>query len=589
MSLEKGYVRIILLMLLFAVAISIYKTYRSYNLYQQKKEISYHSTATILDNHINNAFSYVDSIANILAQEISVLENPNPKNIAPILLQYKKVINNNNFLFWTVFSFVDKNFTAVATSKDGVLKKGKKFLAKDRQWVDIIKENSWRRHLSNMDYGLISGQYIIPYAYGFTDKNNNYLGAITMGIGVNDLNSRLVEILGDSKVRFLVFRKDKVDNKLELILKNINNDLIINNSIITNYINNYKKDFKFDFNNIRFSHLHNDKKSDFLIVIGQNKNLLDNEFKAYIYPGIEQSIILILFLTIIYIILKRKVVNPIANLSLLSKRIAEGEKTVIIPRYQCIEIDYLAKQIKTIKGYIGLEEKKEKAEKENILKTSFLSSVSHEIRNPISAIYSIGEILESKEGYESLSEENKQYFLKEIKNQATESLNFIEDLLDVGQAESGNFQLGKLKEENIADLVLKSVKISRGLAIRSEITINFNAQDNLPLIKCDKRRIKQIFVNLLNNSIKYSHKNAKISINIKKLGTKRVRVILQDQGFGMTKNDIKKALSKQKITNKLLDSFGIGLPIINHLIIQHKGSLQIESKIDQGSKFTIDF
>ncbi len=597
MSLEKGYVKIILYILFFAISISALKTYKSYDLYHDKKRINYNSAANLLSGHLDDTFSYVDKIINVLAREILKLKNITPGGVASVLFQYKNIIiNNNNLLPWTVFDFVDKDGFVLATSRDGTLNNPKRVSKNERQWISLAHVEPWKGHLSYLDHGIISGEYILPYGYGIASRNGDFIGTISMGLNVVKLRSKLVEALGNVQIKFLIFRKDRIKNNVELIFNNIGDQILVPDKIkdiISSKNSTGKVDFKL--NNVAFKHLHNELDSNFIIVIGQDASLLTNEFISYISPRIEQSIVLLLLLVIIYVIIKRKVVNPILNLSKLSKEIADGSTNIIIPRYDCAEIDYLAQQIKKIKRYIGIEEKKEKAEWQNIYKSSFLSSVSHEIRNPITAIYSIGEILENKEGYDALDDENKRYFLREIKNQASESLEFIQDLLDVGQSESGNFKLAELKEENLEELMYKSIKIVRGSAIRSEITIDFKSDICLPKILCDQRRIKQIFVNLLNNSIKYSNKNTKISIKIKESSSanKKIKIILRDQGFGMSKSGIKKALIKygtikNNNTHKV-DSLGLGLPLVRHLIEEHKGSLKIESEIGKGSKFTIEF
>jgi signal transduction histidine kinase len=583
-------------MLFLVTAVSVFKSYKSYYLYDNEKRINYHSAAIVLNDQLDDMFLYAENISNALATDISKLKNHNAKNIYSILFRYRNIISNNNdLLAWTIFDFVNKDGLIVATSTGGVLKKVIKVSAKDRQWVELAPKFPWRGHLSNLDYGIISGKYIIPYGYGFTDSKNNFLGTISMGINVEKLRSKLIEILGGVGVKFLIFRKDKVNDNIELVFDNIKTKII--KKEVMDYIKLAKdsssKEISFKLEDTEFKYLHNDKDSNFFVIVGQDSALLN----SYIYPRIEQNIILIVFLLMIYLILKKKVINPILALSRISRKIADGDRGVQIPRYDCEELDYLAYQIKKIKKYIGIEEKKEVAQKDSISKTSFLASVSHEIRNPISAIYSIGEILENKESYDLLDEDSKRYFLSEIKNQAEESLSFIQDLLDVGESDSNNLKLDMMQSEDLSQLVTKSVRIVRGNAIRSGIQIEVEIEPELPKIDCDQRKIKQVIVNLLNNSIKYSSENKRIFIKVERLSNRekrKVRLIIQDQGFGMTKSGIKKALAKQPPSNDegefdKVDPLGICLYLIKYLVDQHKGSLNIESKIDKGTRVTIDF
>ena len=597
MSLKKGYVRIILFMLFSAVIISAFKTYQSYHIYNSKKINSYYSSAKVLDNQLYNTFNYVENVANSIALDISKLNNTNSPEVSKILLRYKNIVSkNSDLLSWSIFDFVDKNGEVIASTQDGIIKTKIQVLPSKRQWMDLAPKQPWTGHLSNLDYGMVSGEYIIPYGYGFTDKNGNFIGTVSMGINVKKLKTGLIEIINNPEIKFLVYRKDKLNNKLELILANIDEKLVTkkaNDKVLRYSSKTGDQRINLIIDKIDFKYLYNDLSSKFIIVVGQDKELLNNELKNYIYPRIEQNIILVIFLLMIYTILKRKVINPILDLSRLSKKIAEGDKEVEIPQYYCEEVDYLARQIKKIKKYIGIEEIKEIAEKENISKTSFLLTVSNQLKNSISALYSIGEIIGNKEGYDSLDEENKRYFLQEIRIQSKEALEFIGDIVDISQTETRNFRLEKLEESDIESLVKRSIKVIYDDTVKSNIQIGLDSEINLPKIRCDQKRIKQVLVNLLHNSIKYSKEHAKILIKIRKLeetdnGTK-VSIVIQDNSLGMSAIETSRALNKsvEEFNPQEVDPLNLNLAIIKYLIEQHGGTFTIESEIGRGTKFTI--
>ena len=596
MSLEKGYVRIILFMLFSAISISLLKTYKSYTFYSDKKITSYYSSASTINNQLDNAFVYVENVSNALAADISKLDNTkDAKEISKILLRYKNIISkNSDLLSWTIFDFVDKNGAVIATS-NGAIKKKTLVLKEGRQWMDLAPKQPWTGHLSNLDYGLVSGEYIIPYGYGFTNKNGEFIGTISMGISVKNLKSGLINTINNPDMKFLVYRKDKLNNKLEFIFSNIDESLItkkVNDKIAKFYNRSGNQKINLVTGGIEFKYLHKDTNSKFIVVVGQQEELIKNDLKSYIYPRIEQNVILVIFLLMIYIILKKKVINPILDLSKLSKKIADGGREVKIPRYECEEINYLARQIEKIKKYIGIEEIKEMAEKESISKTSFLTSVSNELRNSISIIYSISEIIGNKDGYDSLEEENKRYFLQEVRTQSKEALEFIVDVIDISQIESQDFKIGKLEDGDIEDLIRKSARIA-GNADKSNLQITLDLEPNLPKITCDKRRIKQIFVNLFHKSIKYGKENIRISVKARKISStsgRSISITIQDNGLGMANEDIKKALNQHKIedyNSKEIDPLNLNLTIIKYLVTQHGGTFDIKSEIGRGTKFII--
>jgi signal transduction histidine kinase len=184
--------------------------------------------------------------------------------------------------------------------------------------------------------------------------------------------------------------------------------------------------------------------------------------------------------------------------------------------------------------------------------THFLTSISHELKNQIVPIFSLSEMIKDQCFGKIDDIKNKQEYLEaaqDIYSAAQDMLELLNDLMDIScgnNEECEDFSV-RLEEVDVADLIKRSIRINKDLALRKNIQIVFNNvvdQEKMAStpIKLDPRRIKQILINLLSNSIKYSPNNTKIIINLNINTSNNLTISIQDQGIGMTKEQIKMAL-----------------------------------------------
>ena len=207
-----------------------------------------------------------------------------------------------------------------------------------------------------------------------------------------------------------------------------------------------------------------------------------------------------------------------------------------------------------------------------------ISLISHELKSPIASIVSITNLINDGD----LSDSEIKMFLKDIENLALDSLDFIDDLLDVSTEDISKLNMSY---HHPYKLIKSSVRIVKGLALRDGIQIFTNIEDNLPLLNCDCRKIKQILVNLLTNAIKYSPYDSNIEISAKEM-SKKLYITIKDNGMGMTSEElnnlynihqIRKVDNSYQNLNKKLDSHGIGLPLVKKMIDLHDGNIEFYS------------
>jgi len=225
----------------------------------------------------------------------------------------------------------------------------------------------------------------------------------------------------------------------------------------------------------------------------------------------------------------------------------------------------------------------------------FINSVVHELRNPLNAIVGLADILKN-EGIYQISCKEREEYLRDISESARELNDMINDLLDIGSINSGSFSINLNNKVDIKDLVRRIVKLNFDLALKRKITLKSQVADDVEVIKLDAKRMKQILANLISNSIKYSPQNTEVTIsakNIVKDKRKFLQIIVADQGFGMTADQVTRAFQMyQTIQNPnsgTVDSFGLGLPIVKHLVEAQNGDIEVKSEPNKGTEVVLRF
>ena len=230
---------------------------------------------------------------------------------------------------------------------------------------------------------------------------------------------------------------------------------------------------------------------------------------------------------------------------------------------------------------------------ENKAKDKILANISHEIRNPISII--IGAINLLRDNFQSIKlDQESQEYLDVIEESSQETLNFTQDLLEISQLNSGEFNVDLSKKIDLEPLLKRVIKTSKYLYLQSNININHKIDSCLPQAMLDPRRMKQILVNLISNSIKYSSDTVIINIAAKHLKLEnKILISISDNGLGMSEDEVKKAMQEfQTIHNDnshKVDSFGLGLPLVKYLVESQNGTMQIKSSKGVGTTTNLYF
>ncbi len=220
---------------------------------------------------------------------------------------------------------------------------------------------------------------------------------------------------------------------------------------------------------------------------------------------------------------------------------------------------------------------------ENI-KKDLVANVSHELRTPLTAIKGYVETLEEEIGTENLK------YLEIIKNNTNRIIRIVEDLLNLMSLEDVSSKLS-VSEVDLKELAEQIIPSFKHKLEDKNLTIELNVINNVPKIRADAFRLEQVFINLIDNAIKFSQ-NGKITITILKNDDETVQIIFEDQGIGIPKEHLDRIFERfykvDKTRTGSKGGSGLGLAIVKHIIMLHDGHIKVESEEGKGTKFIID-
>lgn len=224
----------------------------------------------------------------------------------------------------------------------------------------------------------------------------------------------------------------------------------------------------------------------------------------------------------------------------------------------------------------------------NKLKSEFVSMVSHELRAPLINIKQTSSlILERSIG--QINEEQKRCWVI-VNHNADRLLKLISDLLDISKIEAGEFRLSR-QMINIGKIIQEAAESLERWRETKKIRLKIEIEPNLPDVYADPDRVNQIFVNLLSNAIKFTPANGQITIKaeVQEKGD-YLEISVRDTGIGIPQNQLDKVFERFKQVSGLsvepIQGIGLGLSITREIVKMHGGKIWVESKLNEGSKFS---
>ncbi|MCZ0737369.1 histidine kinase dimerization/phospho-acceptor domain-containing protein [Phreatobacter sp. AB_2022a] len=231
------------------------------------------------------------------------------------------------------------------------------------------------------------------------------------------------------------------------------------------------------------------------------------------------------------------------------------------------------------------------AEQASSQKSDFLAKISHEIRTPLNAIIGFSEVM-MEERFGPIGNERYRDYLKDIHASGGHVLSLINDLLDLSKIEAGKLELS-FTSVDLNDVVQSTVAIMQPQANRDRVIIRSSLQGKLPNVVADVRSLRQIALNLLSNSVKFTPAGGQIIVStaLSEAGEAVLRV--RDTGVGMTDAELQAAMEpfRQVATTnpQSVKGTGLGLPLTKALVEANRASFGISSAPNQGTLVEVVF
>lgn len=270
----------------------------------------------------------------------------------------------------------------------------------------------------------------------------------------------------------------------------------------------------------------------------------------------------------------RSIINPVKKINETAGRIAKGDFNVSIEKYKYNdEIGQLCDTINNMAHEINETER---------MKNEFISTVSHELRTPLTAIKGWGETIRSVKDTDG---EIVDKGIAVIVSESERLTQLVEELLDFSRMESGKMTL-KNERIDIAKELTEILEVFRERSGREGIALITDVPARGITFTGDGNRLKQAFVNIIDNSFKYNKNGGFVKIKLKD-SPKNVKIIVEDNGCGISKNDLPRIREKFYKANNSVRGSGIGLAVTDEIIKLHGGEMMIDSKLGKGTVITL--
>lgn len=238
---------------------------------------------------------------------------------------------------------------------------------------------------------------------------------------------------------------------------------------------------------------------------------------------------------------------------------------------------------------VALVVAKQDAEKANKAKSEFLSSMSHELRTPLNAVIGFAQILEIS-SRDKLTE-RQQKCVTHILDGGKHLLELINEVLDLAKIEAGHIKIN-LEDINIENLIEECSDLLEPLADNRKITISKEPLlEPKTMVRADNTRLKQCFINISSNAIKYNKDGGEVIIRTEAFGDNIVRISIQDTGIGIPedrKAELFQAFNRLDAGSTEIEGTGIGLVLTKILLEEMGASIGFSSEFGQGSTFWMD-
>ena len=303
--------------------------------------------------------------------------------------------------------------------------------------------------------------------------------------------------------------------------------------------------------------------------------LVQNQLKNVFLISIVVVITILGFTVASGLYFVRSIVVPLGQVERTAASIARGELDVRLPVTGDArdEVDRLRGTINRMAE--GLEETEK-------MKNEFISSVSHELRTPLTSIRGWVETLRTLDDPE---DENYRKGLEIINNETARLYNMVEELLDFSRLQNGRLKMSCRPLDLVAELT-DAVLFCEARIRREGLLLSYSEPEEMIPVYADPNRLRQVFINILDNAIKYSAPGGRITVKIWQ-GEYKAFIEIIDQGRGIPPEDLENVKTKFYKGSNSVRGSGIGLALVDSIMTALDGTLDLKSTLGRGTVVTL--
>lgn len=286
------------------------------------------------------------------------------------------------------------------------------------------------------------------------------------------------------------------------------------------------------------------------------------------------GLLVIGIVTLLGLLLSWTITRSIKDLKQAADQMSEGDFSIRVQKRYQDELGSLADTLNMMASRISKSEQ---------LKNDFIASVSHELRTPLTSIK--GWVITLKAGGKS----NQALFhdgLDIIESESDRLTHMVDELLDFSKLDNGRIAI-HLTTVDLTELLQHIGRQLTPRATRQDILLQVKIEENLPVIQADENRVKQVMINLIDNSLKFTSSSGRILITAHTVPGKVV-ITVEDTGSGIAEADLENVRRKFYKGDHQASGSGLGLSISEQIIALHNGELRISSVLGKGTIVQFD-
>ncbi|MEK6263380.1 MAG: Cache 3/Cache 2 fusion domain-containing protein [Clostridium sp.] len=329
---------------------------------------------------------------------------------------------------------------------------------------------------------------------------------------------------------------------------------------------------------------------DWYIVTTANYDDLASSSKSILYTTLLCGLIMILLGSIVAVFMANTLVKPINKLKSYMELASKGDLTVRSDINSKDEIGVLSDSFNTM--IIENNRLIEELVQYDILKTEFIANMSHELRTPLNIIFSTAQLFSvyiNKDSNLNNTQKLNEY-TNYIKQNCNRLLRLVNNIIDISKIDSKFMELN-LKNQNIVqtaeEITLSTIQYVSGLSR----TIIFDTDVEEKIMAFDEEKMERILLNLISNATKFTVPGDTIEVTLQDKDT-HIILSVKDNGIGIPKDKLSQIFERFKQVDPILsrahEGSGIGLAIVKSLVEMHGGTISVQSKYQEGTKFTVN-